>query len=119
MVPGPISLRPGRMPYHPGGAGDFMVTFWDSAGNKLENYTMEDPRTVRNCDFAQGVPSGVMPRSSGLVNILAPADRNIAALSLSSASGWGQRFDLGDSIRGWLRLRIVIPLRAVGEPGRR
>jgi hypothetical protein len=119
LVPGPISLRPGRMPYHPGRVGGFLVTFWDSAGRRLGGYGMEDPRTVRSCDPTKGGPGGVILRSGGLVDILAPADRNLAALSVSSASGWGQRFELSDSSRSWLRFRIVVPQLRVHDPDQR
>ena len=91
-LPDSVSLRPGLMPYHPVGAGDFTVSFLDSAGGKVDGYTMEDPRSRRSCDFSKGGHGSVTLRSSGLVEILAPADAAIASVVVSTASGRSQRF---------------------------
>jgi hypothetical protein len=91
FLPSAVSLRPGRMPYHPRGAGNFTVTFLNSAGVRLDGYSMEDPRTVRSCDLSEGRHGEVAFLSSGVVEILAPADRAIAFVVLSSAGGREQR----------------------------
>lgn|GEM_PF-6496616 len=95
--PDSVFLRPGRMPYRPPGAGGFAVAFRDSADHPLESlsYTMEDPRLLRSCDFSQGRPGGTTLRSSGQVEILAPADPRIASIILRNASGKVQHFPIG------------------------
>ncbi len=103
LLPDSVSLRPGRMPYHPRQAGGFTVTFRDSTEHELESYTMEDPRIVRSCDFSQGSQGVTTVRSSGQVQILAPADIRIASVVLSSAGGRVQRVPIGDQIK------LVVP----------
>lgn len=93
-----VFLRPGRMPFHPEGAGGFRVTFRDSAADTVESYSMEDPRIIRSCDDAQGGPRGATVRTSGQVEILAPANPAIASVHLSR-TGKVQHFPIGDQFR--------------------
>jgi len=87
-----VQFRPGRMPYRPGNVGDFRVAFLDKSGDTLETYTMEDPRLVRSCDIPPGGRGEAALRTSGLVEILAPADTSIAFIVVVNAGGRVQRF---------------------------
>ncbi len=86
FLPDSVTVRPGRMPYRPSGAGDFTVTAFDSTGTKVVGYTMEDPRIVRSCDFPSGGQAETKLLSSGRVELLVPADPAIRSLEVSSGT---------------------------------
>jgi hypothetical protein len=95
FLPDSVFFRPGKIPYRPRGAGDFKVTFRDSTGREVGSYTTEDPRTLRACDVSVGRPATVSSVTTGIVEILAPANSAIVSVDISNASGARQSFFLG------------------------
>ncbi len=73
-------LRPGKMPYHPGGDTD--VVYKDSNGKVINRYSIEDPTRLRSCELIDGKREGVFPREKGEAELLLPANPEIALISV-------------------------------------
>lgn len=98
IVPGSISLRPGGLPNYPGPTGPFTVTFRDKGSRVLIGYGMEDPRISRSCDTTQGGPGSVIVRSSGRVELLAPAVSTLWTMEVKYQDGRTQVFQLANEV---------------------
>lgn len=89
FLPDSSSLRPGKLPFHPDTTGSFAVTYFTSRGAKRGGYATDDPRMIRSC--SDGGKGGLEILTSGLVEILVPADTTIATLLVTSEGHAPQR----------------------------
>ncbi|UCF70183.1 MAG: hypothetical protein JSW49_08265 [candidate division WOR-3 bacterium] len=101
LADGPAQLRPGRMPYYSTEttAGGFLVVFNDAAGEKIGQYTIEDPRFVRSCDFDYDSTNVVQPIRDGSIEILLPYDIKIATIVIGTVAEKPVPLDVSKQIR--------------------
>ena len=89
-------LRPGPFPYRPG--GDTQVVYYDSKGEEIWHYYIEDPTTGRSCDLTDKRGGEVFDLKEGDdVELLFPANPDIAFIEIVYAP---QKFDVGDIVDG-------------------
>ena len=95
-VPG---RRPGAAPYRASGAGSVRVTYRDSAGKELGNYSIEDPVLARSCDFDGEREGELKPIPRGTAEIIVPANPAIATIEISTGKERILRFDVSAQIK--------------------
>lgn len=80
-------LRPGKLPYHPGGNTE--VVYKDINGEEIERYSIADPTTLRSCELINGKRDGVFRPDKGKVELLFPANPDIAFIDIINADDRG------------------------------
>ncbi|MCZ6573534.1 MAG: hypothetical protein O7C98_10265 [Planctomycetota bacterium] len=95
-VPG---RRPGSPPYRAPGAGSVRITYRDSSGKELGNYSIEDPVLARSCDFDQEREGELKLIARGTAEIIVPANPAIATVEISTGKDRVLRFDVSAQIK--------------------
>lgn len=89
--PTPARLRPGSLPYQNQQGGQINVIYYNNEQQEIGRYGSEDPTLARSC---AGRQPEIRPLQQGLIEILVPADRNIAILALFQGERETARFNI-------------------------
>lgn len=93
----PAERRPGRMPYDNRSGGPIAIVYLDQSGEEIGRYGSEHPATSRAC--AHESVSRIARLERGTVEILIPADPDIATLRLEWEEG-SREFDAHAQMQG-------------------
>ena len=100
LNPRPAELRPGSLPYQSRSTGDVRIVYFDSSGQELGNYALENPLIARSCDFTGKLPMGESkPLPRGAVEVLVPHNIAIAHVKVGLLNENGKRFQVGEVIK--------------------